>query len=103
MSVYCIVPFYYAFLAIVTGSENIKVINVQQLDETKSETSPIAINGNLVPAALAVHVLSYSGFPFYFQNNVGRRNCLALSLFLFDLEVMGCGHLTSSVSLSGEL
>ena len=40
MSVYCIVPFYYAFLAIVTGSESIKVINVQQLDETKSETSP---------------------------------------------------------------
>ena len=40
MSVYCIVPFYYAFFTIVTGSENIKVINVQQLDETKSETSP---------------------------------------------------------------
>ena len=40
MSVYSIVPFYYAFLAIVIGSESIKVINVQQLDETKSETSP---------------------------------------------------------------
>ena len=36
----CQVPFYYAFLAIVFGSENINVLNVQQLDETKSETSP---------------------------------------------------------------